>query len=111
MGEDNIKKYLEEGRLEVVDWILLAEDRNKWRAVVYTVLNLRVPYNKGMTRLADRMLTSQEGPLTPGVNNNNKTTTMSVRLKGTSTSERSKNGLASLHPAWQRIQSVLVRTV
>jgi hypothetical protein len=26
-----------------VDWIGLAEDRNRWRAVVNSVLNLRVP--------------------------------------------------------------------
>jgi hypothetical protein len=25
------------------DWIDLAQDRNKWRALVYTVMNLRVP--------------------------------------------------------------------
>jgi hypothetical protein len=29
--------------LSVVDWIGLAEDSNKWRAVVNTVMNLRVP--------------------------------------------------------------------
>jgi hypothetical protein len=26
-----------------VDWIALAQDRDKWQAVVYTVMNLRVP--------------------------------------------------------------------
>jgi hypothetical protein len=26
-----------------VDWIDLAQDRNRWRALVYTVMNLRVP--------------------------------------------------------------------
>jgi hypothetical protein len=26
-----------------VDWIVLAKDRNRWRAVVNSVLNLRVP--------------------------------------------------------------------
>jgi hypothetical protein len=28
-----------------VDWIGLAEDRGKWRALVNTVMNLRFPYN------------------------------------------------------------------
>jgi hypothetical protein len=26
-----------------VDWINMAQDRDRWRALVYTVMNLRVP--------------------------------------------------------------------
>jgi hypothetical protein len=29
------------------DWIDLAQDRNQWRALMNTVMNLRVPYNAG----------------------------------------------------------------
>jgi hypothetical protein len=28
---------------EGIDWIDLAQDRDRWRAVVYIVMNLRVP--------------------------------------------------------------------
>ena len=41
--EDNIKKDLKEMGCGCMDWIELALDREKWRAVVNTVMNLRVP--------------------------------------------------------------------
>jgi hypothetical protein len=40
---DNIKMDLLEIGLSVVDWIGLAQDRYRWRALVNGVLNLRVP--------------------------------------------------------------------
>jgi hypothetical protein len=39
----NIKKYLLGIRLSVVDWIALAQDRYRWRALVNSVMNLQVP--------------------------------------------------------------------
>jgi hypothetical protein len=40
---DNIKMDLLEIGMNVVDWIGLAEDRYRWRALVNAVMNLRVP--------------------------------------------------------------------
>jgi hypothetical protein len=41
--QDNIKMDLTEIGWEGVDWIHLAEDRDRWWAVVNTVMNLQVP--------------------------------------------------------------------
>jgi hypothetical protein len=40
---DNIKVNIGEIGWGGVDWIGLAQDRNRWRAIVNSVLNLRVP--------------------------------------------------------------------
>jgi hypothetical protein len=40
--EDEIRMDLREIGLGDVDWIRLAQDRDRWRAVVSTVMNLRV---------------------------------------------------------------------
>jgi hypothetical protein len=40
---DNIKMGLGELGWGDVDWIGLAQDRNRWRAVVKTVMNVWVP--------------------------------------------------------------------
>jgi hypothetical protein len=41
--EDNIKMDLREIRFGDVDWIHLAQDRDRWRAPVNMVMNLRTP--------------------------------------------------------------------
>jgi hypothetical protein len=40
--EDGIRMDLRETGLGVLDWILLAQDRDRWRAVVSAVMNIRI---------------------------------------------------------------------
>ena len=40
---DNIRMDLQEVGCGYVDWIGLAQDRDRWRALVSAVMNLRVP--------------------------------------------------------------------
>jgi hypothetical protein len=40
---DNIKIDLREIEWDGMDWIDLAQDRDQWRALMNTVMNLRVP--------------------------------------------------------------------
>jgi hypothetical protein len=44
---DNIRTDLGEVEWGDVDWIGLAKDRNRWRTLVNSLLNLRVPWNAG----------------------------------------------------------------
>jgi len=41
--EDNIKMDLQEVGFGVVDWIKLAQDRDKWHTLVNVVMNLCIP--------------------------------------------------------------------
>jgi len=47
--EDNIKMDLQEVGGGGGDWMKLAQDRDRWRALVSTVMNLRIPKNQGIS--------------------------------------------------------------
>ena len=44
---DNIRMDLQEVGCGYIDWIGLAQDRDRWRTLVSAVMNLRVPWNAG----------------------------------------------------------------
>ena len=47
--EDTIKMALQEVGGGCGDWMELAQDRERWRAFVSTVMNLRVPKMRGIS--------------------------------------------------------------
>ena len=58
---DNIRMDLQEAGCGYMDWFGLAQDRDRWRTLVSAVMNLRVPWMRGISWLAANQLASQEG--------------------------------------------------
>jgi len=58
---DNIRTDLQEVGWGYMDWIGLAQDRDRWRTIVSAVMNLRVPLNAGNFLTAANQLAAQEG--------------------------------------------------
>ena len=65
--EDNIKMDLQEVGGGCGDWMELAQDRDRWRALVSTVMNLRVPKMRGISWLAAEPVSFSRRTLLHGV--------------------------------------------
>jgi hypothetical protein len=59
--EDKIRMDLQEVGCRCEDWIGLAQDRDRWRALVSAVRNLRVHKTRGISLLAANQSAFQEG--------------------------------------------------
>ena len=44
-----------------MDWIDLAQDRDRWRDIVNSIIKLQVPQNAENFLIAEELLASQEG--------------------------------------------------
>jgi len=58
---DNILMDHQEVGCGYMDWIGLAQDRDRWRTLVSAVMNLRFCEMRGISLLAANQLASQEG--------------------------------------------------
>jgi len=65
--DTNIKMDLLEEELGGIDWIDLAQDRDKWWSLVNGVINLRVPYNVGSFLTSWEPVNFSRRTLIPGV--------------------------------------------
>jgi hypothetical protein len=65
--EDNIKMDLQEVGWSCGDWMELAQDRDRWPALVNTVRNLRVPKMRGISWLAAEPVSFSRRTLLHGV--------------------------------------------
>ena len=65
---DNIKMDLQEVGGGCEEWMELAQDRDRWRALASTVMNLRVPKMRGISSLAAEPVSFSRRTLLHGVN-------------------------------------------
>ena len=65
--EDNIKMDLQEVGGGCGNWMELSQDRGRWRALVSTVMNLRVPKMRGISRVAAEPVSFSRRTLLHGV--------------------------------------------
>jgi len=59
--KDNIKLDLQEVGCGDTDWIKLAEDSDRWRAIVNAIITFVFHKMQGISQLAENWLASQKG--------------------------------------------------
>ena len=64
---DNIRIDLQEVGCGYMDWIGLAQDRDRWRTLVNAAMNLRVPWNAGNFLTSFKPVSFSRRTLHPGV--------------------------------------------
>jgi hypothetical protein len=65
--EDNIKMDFQEVGGSCGDWMELVQDRDRWRALVNTVMKLRVPKMRGISLIAAEPVSFSRRTLLHGV--------------------------------------------
>jgi hypothetical protein len=65
--EDNIKMDFQEVGGGFGEWVELARNRDRWRALVNTVMNLRVPKMRGISLIATEPVSFSRRTLLHGV--------------------------------------------
>ncbi|KAJ4431551.1 hypothetical protein ANN_20150 [Periplaneta americana] len=63
--EDNIKMDLREVEYDDIDWINIAQDRDRWRAYVRAAMNLRVPEKPFVRKYVDAITPSTSVDIDP----------------------------------------------
>ena len=66
---DNIRMNLQKVRCGYMDWIRLAQGRDRWRTLVSAVMNLRVPWNAGNFLTSCKPVSFSRRTLHHGVSN------------------------------------------
>ena len=66
---DNIRTDIQEVGCGYMDWIGLAQDRDRWRTLVSAVMNLRVPWNAGNSLTSCKPVSFSRRSLHHGVSN------------------------------------------